>query len=121
MALKRTVLMATLLAASAPVAAADDAMGGDGRTAAAIRAVAVCYMANAITDGQLSCQPPDSMVGAVMGSCEKEESQMRVEIARRFDAPADMVEEQIAKIRARSRDGIESLILKNQINVRKCR
>jgi hypothetical protein len=79
-----------------------------------------CYVASATVYGGASCQPPESVVGAVFGSCAKEEEALKAKLRKLHPNDPEFVDRVMEGVRAGMSTRIQSWVLDSQIKIRKC-
>ena len=79
-----------------------------------------CYAASATVYGATTCQPPESVVGAVFGRCAKEEEAVRAELRKLHPDDPEFVDRVMEGVEAGMSSQIQSWVLDSQIKIRKC-
>lgn len=99
-----------LLGAAVPLTAQQDATAN----------MEACYEVHAAYYGGTSCQPPTAMVGAVFGSCTKEETAVRAVIKKEHNDDNEYADDVMSRIRAGLSNQIQTMLLDSQIKAGKC-
>ncbi len=85
------------------------------------RTVAACFINNARMYGAQTCQPPANLVGAVFGSCAREEAAYKADLDAQHPNDPVFVDEVMTKIHERMSNSVQAALLDSQIKSGRCR
>jgi hypothetical protein len=79
-----------------------------------------CYIESATFYGAKSCEPPPKIVGDAFGSCENEETAFKNIVQRNHPNDPEFPDDALEKVRNDIITRLESAILNEQVEIRKC-
>ncbi len=85
------------------------------------RVMTSCFIDRAKKYGGQTCQPPDTLVGAVIGSCTKEEAAYKIDLSAQHPNDPRLVDDVILQVHARMSNPIQATLLDSQIKGGRCR